>query len=380
MAPMISELNELPQTIKTEHDQMLLEQFCLSLTDNIDQEQGQEVNQYVNLDMCSDEALQNRSQLAMGNTPTTESAFRIDQATMEKLSLTSTTPSELYPSPTIPMNSQSTDPALISYRTPSKSPMPVPTINGYAVSPGSINESYVPDWSSSTSLPGQSLFPDLGNSQAQASSPASVYNNLLVTAASQTTTPMYNAPVNMTTNTYLTSSSNMVQPTNMGRIEINANPQGAEPCNIRMNYIDEGGFVDVNVDHIADQLSGLSVADNGVQPSAPRPASSSASAVTHHSVSMPEPQIYRGNEASSYGARASSTAAAATSVRKTVVDYKTREEHKALIETLLKRISVLFQKQEEKTNSSRARRQDDTSSHWQLLDSHGGSSTSQEVN
>jgi hypothetical protein len=148
----------------------------------------------------------------------------------------------------------------------------------------------------------------------------------------------------------------------------------AEPFNIRMNYIDESGFVDVNVDRIADQLSGLSVADNGVRSSTSRPVSSSPSTVTHLLTSMPEPQIYRDHATSSSGARASSL-----SVRKTVVDYKTRQEHKALIETLLKRISVLFQKQKGKSNVF-AIKQDDTSSHWQLLDTYGESGTSQEVN
>ncbi|KAI9595201.1 hypothetical protein BDF19DRAFT_79138 [Syncephalis fuscata] len=209
IAPIIPQLNELPVSLKTEQDQMLLEQFCLSLNDNIDQEPSQDVNQYVNLDMCSDELLASRQQptATMANV---ESAFKVDQATMEQLSLAATANNDLYPSPVVIMTPQSQDPALGSYRTPSKSPMPVPTINGYPVSPGYVLESGVPDWPTPGSLPGQSLFPDLGATQSRSRSPsdsfATSFNGMPVTVPQQITPTMYNVPVG-TAHAYPTPSA-----------------------------------------------------------------------------------------------------------------------------------------------------------------------------
>ncbi|RKP23588.1 hypothetical protein SYNPS1DRAFT_24343 [Syncephalis pseudoplumigaleata] len=355
MAPMISGLNELPQTIKTEHDQMLLEQFCLSLTDSIDQEPSQEVNQYVNLDMCSDEQLQSR-QMPAAAMPSVESAFKVDQATMEQLSLPSAGAAALYPSPIIPMHNQSNDPALASaYRTPS-------------------NENYVPEWSTPACPPGQALFPDLGRSQARSQSPAGTYGSMLASTPPQHNPPVYSLPTSATAGAPPHAHSRAAPPADnragtsisreqrvepnvrtvpvimpghaiktqatpgMARMPLYPQPAiagyrpmevqrhammpqrevmyskpEAEPFHVRMNYIDEGGFVDVDVDRIADQLGGLSVSDSG-------------------------PQVYRAPDTRA-------------SVRKTAVDYKTRQEHKALIEALLER----------------------------LLDAHGRSGTSQEV-
>ncbi|RKP06622.1 hypothetical protein THASP1DRAFT_31564 [Thamnocephalis sphaerospora] len=129
--------------------------------------------------------------------------------------------------------------------------------------------------------------------------------------------------------------------------------QTATPCRVRMEDTD-GDFVNVEVDALADQLSGLSVGRQHARPSSPARA-------------VPRP------------------AESGDKAWKTAVDYQTRRKHKQLIDRLIAKINQLVSSREDGAASS-AKNGDNAAQAarpkgaWQLVDTPNDHGATREIN